>query len=122
MNEPTKMYLENIDMLLDTYAPLKRINKYKLKSKSKDFERNWNSINNTWEGIKSLLSLKTVASSVPTMPSLDNGDTITNLSNETSSILFLHPTDKEEIVNIISSLNANKVPGPNSISYRIDFF
>ena len=81
MNESTKMYLENVNMLLETYAPLKRINKYKLKSKSKDFERNWNSINNTWEGIKSLLSLKTVASSVPTMPSLDNGDTITNLSN-----------------------------------------
>ena len=31
----TKMYLDAINMLLDTYAPLKRINKYKLKSKSK---------------------------------------------------------------------------------------
>ena len=29
------MYLDKIHMLLDTYAPLKRINKYKLKSKSK---------------------------------------------------------------------------------------
>ena len=28
------MYLDKIDMLLDTYAPLKRINKYKLKFKS----------------------------------------------------------------------------------------
>ena len=27
----TKMYLEAIDMLLDTYPPLKRISKYKLK-------------------------------------------------------------------------------------------
>ena len=31
----TKMYLDRINMLLDTYAPLKRINKYKLKFKSK---------------------------------------------------------------------------------------
>ena len=31
----TKMYLDKINMLLDTYAPLKRINKYKLKFKSK---------------------------------------------------------------------------------------
>ena len=44
----------------------------------KHFERNWNNIKNTWKGIKSLISLKTVASSVPTVLSLDNGDTITN--------------------------------------------
>ena len=44
----------------------------------KYFETNWNNINNTWKGIKSLISLKTVASSVPTVLSLDNGDTITN--------------------------------------------
>ena len=31
----TKIYLDKIIMLLDTYAPLKRINKYKLKFKSK---------------------------------------------------------------------------------------
>ena len=31
----TKIYLDKINMLLDTYAPLKRINKYKLKVKSK---------------------------------------------------------------------------------------
>ena len=31
----TKMYLDAINILLDTYAPLKRINKYKLKFKSK---------------------------------------------------------------------------------------
>ena len=31
----TKMYLDRINMLLDTYVPLKRINKYKLKFKSK---------------------------------------------------------------------------------------
>ena len=112
-------------MLLDSYTPLKKINKYKLKFKSKPwitlglqksisvknklltnfinkkdpilkeefhtnykkyrnllstlmkkskqtyydkyFERNWNNIKNTWKGIKSLISLKTVASSVPTV-------------------------------------------------------
>ena len=43
----------------------------------KYFERNWNNINN-WKGIKSLISLKTVASNVPTVLSLDNGKTITN--------------------------------------------
>ena len=31
----TKIYLDKINMLLDTYAPLQRINKYKLKFKSK---------------------------------------------------------------------------------------
>ena len=44
----------------------------------KYFERNWNNIKNTWKGIKSFISLKTVASHVPTVLSLDNGDTITN--------------------------------------------
>ena len=135
----TKIYLDKINMLLDTYAPLKKINKYKLKFKSKPwinlglqksisvknkllanfinkkdpilkeefhtnykkyrnllstlmkkskqayydkhFERNWNNIENTWKGIKSLNSLKTVASSVPTVLSLGNGDTITNPYN-----------------------------------------
>ena len=104
---------------------------------------------------RSLISLKTVASHVPTVLSLDNGDTITNpydiantfnnyfasiaetmkksikyshkhlhkhnLSNETSSTIFLQPTDKEEIGNIISPLNSNKASCPNSISYRILF-
>ena len=43
------------------------------------------------------------------------------LSNENSSTIFLQPTDKEEIANIISSLNSNKASGPNSIPYRILF-
>ena len=116
----------------------------------KYFERNWNNIESTWKGIKSLISLKTVASSVPTVLPLDNGDTITNpyditntfnnyfettkksikyphkhfsdyLSNESSSTIFLQPTDKEEIANIISSLNSNKTSGPNSIPHRTLF-
>ena len=123
-------------MLLDTYAPLKRINKYKLKFTSKPwitlgllksisvknklltnfinkkdpvlkeefhtkykkyrnllstlmkkskqaysdkyFERNLNNIKNTWKRIKSHILLKTVASHVPTVLSLDIGDTITS--------------------------------------------
>ena len=125
-------------MLLDGYAPLKRINKYKMKLKSKPcitlglqnpicvknkllknfinkdpilreefhtnykkyrnllstpmkkskqayydkyFERNWNNIKNRWKGIKSLISLKTISSNVPTVLSLDNGDTVTNPYN-----------------------------------------
>ena len=44
----------------------------------KYFERNWNNIKKTWKVAKVLISLKTVASSVPTVLSLDNGDTITN--------------------------------------------
>ena len=42
------------------------------------FEKNWKSIKNTWKGVKSLISLKTVAPSIPNVLSLDNGDTITN--------------------------------------------
>ena len=42
-------------------------------------------------------------------------------SNEISSTIVLEPTDKEEIANIISSLNSNKASGPNSIPYRILF-
>ena len=46
---------------------------------NKYFETNWNNIKNTWKGIKSIISLKTVASSAPTVLSCDNGNTITNL-------------------------------------------
>ena len=44
----------------------------------KYFERNWNNIKNTWKGIKSLITLKAIASRVLTVLSLDNGNTITN--------------------------------------------
>ena len=44
----------------------------------KYFESNWNNIKNTWKIIKSVISLKTVVSSVPTVFSLDSGDTITD--------------------------------------------
>ena len=45
---------------------------------NKYFEKNWNNIQNTWKGIKFLISLKTVASHVSTVLSLDTGDSITN--------------------------------------------
>ena len=35
VDNSTKIYLYKINMLLDTYVPLKKINKYKLKFKSK---------------------------------------------------------------------------------------
>ena len=121
----------------------------------KYFEKIWNNIKKTWKGIKSLISLKTVASNVPTVLPLDNSNTIvspydvTNTfnnyfallkpqiyiyiyiyiykhfsdcpSNENSTAIFLQPTDKKEIANIISSLNSNKASGPNIIPYRILF-
>ena len=105
---------------------------------------------NTWKGIKSLISLKPVASSVPTVLSLDNGHTITNrcdiantinnyfasMAGTTKNIKYPHThfSDylsneivvqyfyKEEIANIISSLNSNKTSGQNSILYRIFSF
>ena len=45
---------------------------------NKYFEINWNNIKNTWIRIKSLISLKTVAHSVPTVLSVDNFNTIIN--------------------------------------------
>ena len=45
---------------------------------NKYFEKNWDNIKNTWKVIKFLISLKTVASNVPIVLSLDNGVTVTN--------------------------------------------
>ena len=44
----------------------------------KYFKTNWNNIKNTQKEIKSLISLKTEASNIPTILFLGNGDTITN--------------------------------------------
>ena len=46
----------------------------------KYFEKIQN-IKNTWKGIKSLISLKTIASNVPTVLSLDNGDKPYDIAN-----------------------------------------
>ena len=119
-------------MLFDTYTPLKIVNKYKLKFKSKPwirklltnfinkkdpilkeecytyykryrnllstlmkksiqayydkyFERSWNNIKNNWKRVKSLITLKNVASSVTIVLSLDNGDTSQSLDNGQNS-------------------------------------
>ena len=57
----------------------------------KFFERNWNNIKNPWKGIKSLISLKTVASSVPTVLSVDNGDTIINHYDIANTLIITLP-------------------------------
>ena len=99
------------------------------------------------------MTLNTVASCVPTILSLNNGDTITNpydiantfnnyfasiaetkkksikyshkhfsgyLSNKSSSTIFLEPTDKEEVANIISSLNSKRLLV--QIVYLIEYY
>ena len=38
------------------------------------------------------------------------------LSNESDSTIFLQPTDKGEIVNILSSLNSSKASDPNGVN------
>ena len=49
VDNSTKICLDKINVLLDTYAPLKRINKYKLKFKSKP----WITL-----GLQKLISVK----------------------------------------------------------------
>ena len=53
----------------------------------KYLEINWNNIKNTWKGIKSLISLKIVASHATTILSLDN-DTITNPSDISNTFTY----------------------------------
>ena len=69
----------------------------------KYFEINWNNIQNTWKGIKSLQnSPKTVASSVPTVFSLDNGDTTSSLYDIANTFnnyfAFIAETKKKSII------------------------
>ena len=112
----------------------------------KYFEANWNNIKNTWKGIKSLITLKSVASNVPTVLSIDNGDTITNpydIANtfnnyfasiaETTkkNIKYSHKHFSDYLANENGNsiflqptdkeeiTNSNKASGPNSIPYRI---
>ena len=54
------------------------MNSSKLAYFYKYFEANWNNIKNIWKGIKLPITLKSLASNVPNVLSLDNGDTITN--------------------------------------------
>ena len=54
------------------------MNKSKQAYYDKYSERSCNNIRNAWNGIKFFISLKPVASIVPTALSPDNGDAITN--------------------------------------------
>ena len=88
----------------------------------KYFERNWNNIKNTWKGIKSLDNGDAITNPYDIANTFNNyfasvAETTKRsikyshkhfsdyLSNESSSTIFLQPTDKEEIANIKSSLN-----------------
>ena len=41
------------------------------------------------------------------------------LNNQCKNSIFTHPTDSEEIANIISTLNMNNSSSPNSVPYKI---
>ena len=71
------------------------------------------SIQCTYHTISLFLSLSL---SLPLPPSLSP-----SLSLSPSSTIFLQPTDKKEIANMVSSLNFYKAFGPNSVPYRILF-
>ena len=74
------------------------------------FESNWNNIKNTRKGIKSLISLKNVSSSIPTVLSLDNGDAITNpydIAN-TFNNYFVSIFQRKVIVRFICNLLIKK--------------
>ena len=117
----------------------------------KCFESNWNKAKVIWKGIKSVITLKYITSSVPrTISQGENlitkpydianifnnyfsyvADTAKEnikyshkhfsdfLNNQCNNSIFIQPTDSDEIVNIISTLNMNKSSGPNSIPYKI---
>ena len=56
---------------------------------NKYFEKNWNNIKNIWKRIKSLISLKAVASSVPAVLTHHNGNTVTNPYDIASTFNYL---------------------------------
>ena len=109
------------------------------------FETNWNSIKNTWKGLKSILNIKNISAKIPKTLTVD-GTTISNpieisnifsnyfssiatktklkhfsdfLKNRSNISFFVSPTDKTEIEDVISSLDSNKSVGPNSIPTKI---
>ena len=81
----------------------------------KYFERNWNNIKKTWKVTKALISLKTVASSVPTVLSLDNGDTVNNTYDNVNTfnnyfVSIAETTKKHKIyINIFQTIFQMKV-------------
>ena len=134
VNLSMESFLNNINSILDAHAPLKKVNKYKLKFKTKPwitpalqksifnksnllkklitakdpqvkerykeykdyrnmlstilkqsktnyynhyFETNWNSIKNTWKGMKSILNIKSISADILKSLAVD-GTTISN--------------------------------------------
>ena len=135
VNLSLNSFLNNINSILDVHAPLRKVNKYKLKFKAKPwitpalqksifiknnlikkfvnakdpqvkdsyhkeckdyrnmlstilkqsktnyynhyFEANWNSIKNTWKGIKSILNIKNIFAAFPKTLTV-NGTAISN--------------------------------------------
>ena len=97
----------------------------------------WNSIKNTWKGLKSILNIKNIFAEIPKTLTVD-GTTIANpmeisniflqlslkqnlifLKNRSNISFFVRPADKTETENVISSLDSNKSVGPNSIPTKI---
>ena len=72
LKQETHIEYKNFKNLLSTLMTKSKQTYY-----NKYFETNVNNIKNKWKGIKSLISLKTVASNAPTVLSCDS-NTITN--------------------------------------------
>ena len=115
---------------------------------TKYFESNWNNIRNTWNEIKTIISIKNITTTTPHSIEFNNR-TITDptamsnayftsmakktksnitsspkhytdyLSNTNTNTFFLTPTDKNEISFVTSSLDYHKSSGPNSIPVKI---
>ena len=80
------------------------------------FEKYWNNIKNTWKGIKYLTSRKTLASNIPNVLSLDNGDTTTNsydiantFNNYFTSIAETTKKKQNILINIFQTIFQMKV-------------
>ena len=202
-------FLNNINSVLDSNAPFKRVKNYKLRFKTKHwitpalqesvsvknpllnkfikskdpqtkehhhlkykiyrnmlstlvkkskmnyynhyFKNNWDNIKNTGKGIKSILNINNTQLNIPKILVSNNTTSaepieIANifnnfftsvaaktkerikyshkhfsnfLKNRSDDSFFLSPTDKYEIINIISSLDPIKSTGPNSIPTKI---
>ena len=114
---------------------------------TKYFESNWNNIRNTWKGIKTIISIKNITTTIPHSIEFNNrtitdptttsnvfNNYFTSIAEKTrlnikfspkhytdylSSANKNTPTDKNEIAFIISSLDSHKSTGPNSIPVKI---
>ena len=110
------------------------------------FETNWNSIKKTRKGLKFILNVKNISTDISKSLIISNPTAISNIfknyfsstankternisllqkhfsdfvKNRSNISLFVCPTDKTEIENVISSLDSNKPVGPNSIPTKV---